>query len=1079
NPRPALIGKEAADTGAAARVLRAGVTVIGTRPERVIRLPGALLLDRPSLLADGVELTSALPLADGYETSDLLGTAAGVAAAAGSPWGGLFRSVATIPARDGRFHRGVASGHVDGASYTLRTATDADHLPAAARLAARGETVLVLRREDDEQSLAVFGLRPRLRAGHADLVALCARHGVELGVIERGDREAARALARRSGIALVTERHAVAAIRARQRQGKVVAFVSDSAEAAEAFETCDLAIGLSDRRTRLPARADVLTPDLGGVTAIVEAGARREAALRDSVALSVASNVFGAGWGFRGTPGVQSASVGVYAASLGALTDGWVRLRGGERKVPILTRVAEPRPERWGQRDVDSTLTALGSRAEGLSQPEADTRRRATTARRQHHPVLQALVEQLTSPLTGLLAVGAGVSLLVATPVDVAIIGATIAANVAVGTWQERQAGRAAEALHAMSAPTATVLRDGAPRPVSAHDVVPGDILLLAPGDRVVADARLIESSNLEVDESTLTGESVPVVKAADGPSGESRVVLDGSDVIVGHARAVAVAVGRSTRLGATAAALDLDGTEQSPLGVRLTSLLRQFLPLALAGGLVTAGAGLLRGASPLSQLGIGATIAVAAIPEGLPLLSRVAESAVSRRLVGRGALVRRLGAVEALGRVDVACTDKTGTLTVGRLAAGLVATADRDAPLPGELDPALRHVLRAAALASPPPDAPDITAHPTDVAVVEGAVAAGLGDELRRPRAAESPFESARSFHATLVDGCLYVKGAPETVIARCDRVRHNDGERPLDADGRDRLLARADALAARGLRVLMVAEGPANTRVDDPLHLVASGFLGIRDPLRPDVQDAVRRCHEAGIRVIMLTGDHPETARAIGRQAGLLNGRGEILVGTEIAQLKDGELDERLERATVIARATPLDKVRIVESLRRHGHTVAMTGDGVNDAPALRLADVGVAMGRGTEVARQAADIVLASDDFSTLVEALVEGRSFWRNIRRALGLLLGGNLGELGLLIGGSVVGFGSPMTTRQILAVNLITDVLPGLAVALQRPEHRNLAGLAREGTTALDTTLRQDVLRRAISSAGPSLVAYFA
>jgi magnesium-transporting ATPase (P-type) len=303
---------------------------------------------------------------------------------------------------------------------------------------------------------------------------------------------------------------------------------------------------------------------------------------------------------------------------------------------------------------------------------------------------------------------------------------------------------------------------------------------------------------------------------------------------------------------------------------------------------------------------------------------------------------------------------------------------------------------------------------------------------------------------------------------------------QQPLDENARRELLARSRQLAGRGLRVLMVAEGSPGTPLDDPQQLTVLGFVGISDPLRPTVQAAVRRCHEAGVRVIMITGDHPDTARAIGREAGLLNNGGEVLTATEIAELQNGELDAHLERAVVIARATPLDKLRIIESLQRSGHTIAMTGDGVNDAPALRLADVGVAMGRGgTEVARQAADVVLADDNFSTLVEALVEGRGFWRNIRRALALLLGGNLGELGLVAGASALGLASPLLTRQILAVNLVTDVLPSLAVALQPPEDRNLAGLAREGTAALDAPLRRDVRRRGTGTALPALAAYIA
>jgi magnesium-transporting ATPase (P-type) len=290
--------------------------------------------------------------------------------------------------------------------------------------------------------------------------------------------------------------------------------------------------------------------------------------------------------------------------------------------------------------------------------------------------------------------------------------------------------------------------------------------------------------------------------------------------------------------------------------------------------------------------------------------------------------------------------------------------------------------------------------------------------------------------------------------------------------------LLDRAATLAGQGLRILLVAEGPAHASVEDPRGLTALGFIGIRDPLRPGAADAVRRCRDAGVRVVMLTGDHPATAKAIARAAGLAAEDERILTGDEVASLDDEALAGRLDCATIIARTTPLQKLRIVEILRGSGHVVAMTGDGVNDAPALRLADVGVAMGRGgTEVARQAADLVLIDDELSTLAEAFVEGRGFWHNMRRALGLLLGGNVGEVALMTAAAVTGLAAPLTTRQVLTVNLVTDVLPAVSVAIQPPEHRNLAELSREGGSALDAPLRADIIRHGIATGAPSFGAY--
>ncbi len=1076
NPRAAITGAEAADSGASARVLRSGVTVVGTRPERSVRLPGFLLLDGPRVLTDGLEIGGALPLNEARDASEILARAAMISAAAGSPWGDVFRAVGTATATDGTFDGEAAVAWVGGARYSLRTVTDRASLPPAARLKNRGDHLLLL--ADDDGPLGMVALRPRLAPGATQMVEACRRHGVEIGLLAAGDPAAAQAVARRAQVPLIPSDDAVETIRGKQEDGALVAFVSDNADAAAAFSACDLAIGVTDGGSNLPARADLLAPDLDTVSAILGAGARRDGAVRDSVALSAVADLAGAALGVWTRPGVQLASLPTNVAALGAIAAGWARLRGGDRPRSSAPRIPDPQPERWGRRDADEVLRALDSSEEGLSGDEAAGRRRPTPSPSRRNRLLAAILDQIRSPLTGVLAAGAGLSFLLGATGDVAMIGTMIVANAAAGAWQERQADRTAETLERMGTVNACVLRDGDGSTIPADEVVPGDVLLLAPGDRIAADARLLSAHGLEVDEAALTGESLPASKAPDGETDAERIVVEGSDVVVGTGRAVVVAVGRDTRMGATAAALAGDDGRPSPLTTRLNLMLRRVLPLVAAGGAIVFASGLLRGRALLPQLAIGASIAVAAVPEGLPLLAKIGEAAVARRLAGRNALVRHLSAVEALGRVDVACADKTGTLTEGRLALRLVSDASaRETGLSNDLPPDPRRVLLTAALAGPHPDASDAFRDPTDVVVSDAARDMGFGDELQAERESELPFDSARGFHANVVGGRLCAEGAAESLAPRCNRVRRDGEVHTLDEAGRHELLGEARRLAERGLRVLMVAEGSADAKLDDPQGLVALGFLGITDPLRPAVPEAVRRCHDAGVRVVMLTGDHPSTARAIAREAGLPDDD-RVLTGSEIAGLDDEELDRRLESATIVARVTPLDKLRIVESLQRRGHTVAMTGDGVNDAPALRLADVGVAMGRGgTEVARQAADVVLSDDDFSTLVEALVEGRSFWRNIRRSLGLLLGGNLGELGLEVGASVLGLASPLTTRQILAVNLVTDVLPALAVALQQPEHRDLGALSREGASALDKPLRNDILRRGIATAAPALAAY--
>jgi magnesium-transporting ATPase (P-type) len=1080
NPRTAVIAREAADLAAAARALRAGLTVIGTRPHRRLRRPDVLLLDGPRLLTDGLEIAGTHPFGEPALPSDLLDLAAVIDAAAGSPWGKVFPPPpAGSRAVDGYFNGLWAAAEVDGVRYVLGPPEDVPLLAEAFADEHEGGYLLDVRTEEDGVSLGFVALRPRLSAGAAELFAACRRLGVKTRLLDAGAPYTAHAVARRAGVDLAAQADPVRAVHAEQLTGAVVALVSDHAEAAAGFAACDLAVGLAGGRGDFPARADVLAPDLRALIDLLEAGTRRDAAVRDGVMLAAAANAAGAVLGFNASLGHEGATALVYLSALTALADGWLRLRGGSRPGSSLAHLADPRPERWGRRALAEVLDAFNTQPEGLTSVEAAARRVPPPAGVGGDELLSALRRQVGAPVTALLAGGACVTLLLGQPLNTAILGTTIALNVGVGVWQERQVGRAAEALERLGAPTARVLRDGALVAVPAPELVPGDVLVLTPGDRVAADARVLEAAGLEVDEASLTGESLPVVKAPDADGEGGRVVLEGSDVAVGTGRAVVVAVGRQTRLGATAAALALERDEDSPLGARLGRILRIAVPVAAGGGVLAGLAGLLYGGAPLNMLTLGVTTFLSAIPEGLPLLAGVGQAAVARRLAKHGAVVRRIAAVEALGRVDVACTDKTGTLTEGRLALRLLLDAEGQAAVPGPLTDGQRRLLLTAARASPHPDAANAGTHPTDAAVVRAALAVGLGEGLRAERSAEVPFDAARAFYASVVGDRLCVKGAPERLLPRCASVWAGEEAVPLDEGSRAALLDRVAVLAGRGLRVLLAAEGPAGAAPNDPQGLTALGLLGISDPLRPTVRGAVRRCLLAGVRVIVLTGDHPLTARAIAEEAGLLvPGHDAVVRAADLAGLTLPDLGRRLEGVAVIARATPVDKLRVIESLRLRGHTVAMTGDGVNDAPSLRLADVGVAMGRsGTEVARQAADVVLADDDFASLVEALVEGRGFWRNMRSALGLLLGGNLGELGLVVGGNVLGTGSPLTTVEILIVNLITDLLPVLAVVLQQPQHRDLAGLAREGLSAVDEGLRRDVLRRAVATALPSLAGY--
>jgi Ca2+-transporting ATPase len=575
--------------------------------------------------------------------------------------------------------------------------------------------------------------------------------------------------------------------------------------------------------------------------------------------------------------------------------------------------------------------------------------------------------------------------------------------NALVGFFQEYRAERAVLALRAMSAPRARVLRDGHSVMVPAREVVPGDLLLLEAGDLVAADARLLEAHALETVEALLTGESVPVEKdtrptGPETPLAEKRDhVFLGTAVAAGRGVAEVVATGMSTEMGRIAHLLATAETSQTPLERQLVGLGRTLLALCLALVALVFALGLVRGLPLMDVLLSSVSLAVAAVPEGLPAVVTIALALGVQRMAARHALVRRLASVETLGCATVICTDKTGTLTTGRMEVRDVWGVDR------------REVLFAAAACSDSElVAEDGVGDPTEVALLRAAAARGIDRaaiERERPRRGETPFDSQRRrMSVARADGVLYVKGAVDTLL-------------PLCTTGTEGALAVNAEMAGRGLRILGVAVGAGSEERD--LRLL--GLVGLADPPRPETMEAVARARAAGIRSLMITGDHPATAAAIAREIGIL------------------APDEDPARV-VYARVTAEEKIGIVRELKGAGEVVAMTGDGVNDAPALREAHIGIAMGRtGTEVAREASDMVLTDDNFATIVAAVEEGRGIYGNIRKTLVYLLAGNVGELAAMLAASLAGLPLPLLPLHLLWINLVTDGLPALALVMDPPE----------------------------------------
>jgi P-type Ca2+ transporter type 2C len=682
------------------------------------------------------------------------------------------------------------------------------------------------------------------------------------------------------------------------------------------------------------------------------------------------------------------------------------------------------------------------------------------------------LLGQFKNVLVVILLVAIALSLALGHTIEAIAIAVIAAFSIVLGFIQEFRAEKAMEALRRLASPDATVVRGGEERDIPAREVVPGDIMILTAGDLVSADARLVEAAEVRMDEAALTGESTPVAKnldllpdAAVALGDRRNMVWSSTAVTNGRARALVVATGAATEVGKIGTLLGSVEKHATPLEANLARVGRA---LARAAGAVVAmvvALGFVRGRPFLEMVVFGIALAVAVVPEALPAVVTISLALGARRMVRRSALVRRLPVVETLGSTTVICSDKTGTLTTGEMtvreafvATGAVQISGVGYEPRGALtrdgapcadDGPLLALLRAAALSTDAHLVQErgtgrwrVKGDPTEGALLVVAAKAGLhkaGLEAAAPRVGEIPF-SSEAKRMTTLHRCTrgheaIAKGAPEVILNACSRIVVCAGDEPLEDDRRQAILKIAREMAARALRVLAVATRPAERLADAEGGLTFLGLVGMMDPPRPEAKAAIETCFAAGIRPIMITGDHPITAQAVAAELGLLRAGG-VVTGVELDRMDDDALAARVGDIDVYARVSPAHKLRVVDALQKKGEVVAMTGDGVNDAPALRKADIGIAMGiTGTDVAKGAAAMILSDDNFASIVAAVEEGRAIFENIKKYLMYLLSSNVGEIVLMGTAVAVGLPLPLTAVQILYVNLATDGLPALALAV--------------------------------------------
>lgn len=765
----------------------------------------------------------------------------------------------------------------------------------------------------------------------------------------------------------------------------------------------------------------------------------------------------------------------------------------------IITGALGWKDVKWYELSSQSVAQALKTDLEhGLDEEEAEKRLKQTGLNQleegEKASALTILLGQFKDFMVLVLLVATLISGLLGEYVDAITIMAIIFLNAILGFIQEYRAEKSLEALKNLTAPTAHVIRGGRLVEIPAAHVVPGDIVYLEEGDRVPADLRLFETKGLYVDESPLTGESHAVLKSEEpiqakeeiGIGDQHNMAFMGTMVTRGSAQGVVVHTGMDTQMGRVASLISTAETVLTPLQLRLAQLGKVLIAVAVALTALVVLIGILHGQNAYTMFLAGVSLAVAAIPEGLPAIVTVALALGVQRMIRQRAIVRQLPAVETLGSTTVICSDKTGTLTQNKMTVTRLWVDQEEVEVSGlgyepygqfsihgkvidlERKRHLRQLLEMAVLCSNATLEEvaerngyfkkahfwDINGDPTEGALlVCGAKANLWKEELVElyPRLEEFPFDSTRKMMSVIVrykgnDRYVLTKGAPEIVLERCTKMVWQGREQPLTPDLKREVLVANDRLAGQALRNLAIAYRKLSasehvyTEEEAEQKLVFLGMLGMIDPPREEVKDAIKQCRDAGIKTVMITGDYQKTAEAIARQLGILRSAQEVLTGKELNLLTDTELEEKVEKISVFARVSPEHKLRIVKALQKRGHVVAMTGDGVNDAPAIKAADIGIAMGiTGTDVAKESADLILSDDNFTTIKKAVEEGRAIYENIRKFIRYILASNVGEILVMLMAMILAMPLPLVPIQILWVNLVTDGLPAIALGVDQPE----------------------------------------